>query len=67
MPRIYLALTHVILEETSFYIESPFYIESHRQRFIKEMLDGPDADVLPHYVSLLETQGQMSLVGKDKD
>lgn len=44
-----------------------FYIEKHWQRFIKEMIDGPDADVLPRYVSLLETQAQMSSVGKDKD
>ncbi|MDV6345524.1 hypothetical protein [Nitrosomonas sp. Is37] len=44
-----------------------FYIEKHRRRFIKEMLDGPDAEVLPRYVSLLETQAQMSSVGKDKD
>ncbi len=32
------------------------YIEKHRQRFIKEMIDGADADVLPRYVSLLEAQ-----------
>ena len=31
-----------------------FYIEEHRQRFLQEMLDYPDADVLPRYVSLLE-------------
>ena len=31
-----------------------FYIEEHRQRFLKEMLDFPDADVLPRYVALLE-------------
>lgn len=31
-----------------------FYIEAHRQRFLKEMLDGIDTDVLPRYVALLE-------------
>lgn len=31
-----------------------FYVEEHRQRFLKEMLDYPDANVLPRYVSLLE-------------
>ncbi|SFE72848.1 hypothetical protein SAMN05428977_102720 [Nitrosomonas sp. Nm166] len=31
-----------------------FYVEEHRQRFLEEMLDYPDADVLPRYVALLE-------------
>ena len=31
-----------------------FYVEEHRQRFLREMLDFPDADVLPRYVALLE-------------
>lgn len=31
------------------------YDESHRQRFIKEMLDVPGTDVLSHYVALLES------------
>jgi len=31
-----------------------FYVEEHRQRFLREMLDYPDANVLPRYVSLLE-------------
>lgn len=31
-----------------------FYIEEHRQRFLDEMLDYPDANVLPRYVALLE-------------
>ncbi|PXW90771.1 hypothetical protein C8R34_10283 [Nitrosomonas sp. Nm84] len=31
-----------------------FYVEEHRQHFLKEMLDFPDADVLPRYVALLE-------------
>lgn len=41
-----------------------FYVEEHRLRFIREMIDGPDADVLPHYVNLLETQAQMKSVNK---
>lgn len=31
-----------------------FYIEEHRQRFLTEMLDVPDTNVLPRYVTLLE-------------
>lgn len=31
-----------------------FYNETHRQRFLKEMLDGADINVLPRYVALLE-------------
>ncbi len=31
-----------------------FYVEEHRQRFIREMLDFPDAHVLSRYVGLLE-------------
>lgn len=31
-----------------------FYVEEHRQHFLKEMLDFPDADVLPRYAALLE-------------
>ena len=31
-----------------------FYVEEHRQRFIREMLDFPDDNVLPRYVGLLE-------------
>ncbi len=34
-----------------------FYLEAHRQRFLKEMLDGPDEAVLSSYVSLLEQSG----------
>jgi hypothetical protein len=31
-----------------------FYVEEHRQRFLKEVLDGPDKNVLSRYVALLE-------------
>ena len=37
---------------------SDFYVEAHWQRFVQEMLDGPDADVLPRYLHLLEEQGK---------
>jgi hypothetical protein len=33
-----------------------FYIEEHRQRFLKEMIDVIGPDVLPRYVALLEEQ-----------
>lgn len=36
-------------------------------RFIKEMIDGPDAEVLPRYVRLLEAEGNQWSVQKDKD
>ena len=36
----------------------PFYVEQHRQRFVNEMLHAAGPDVLPLYVSLLETQAQ---------
>ncbi len=35
-----------------------FYIEAHRQHFLKEMLDVGGTDVLAHYVTLLEEQAQ---------
>jgi len=38
-----------------------FYIEAHRQRFIKEIIDGRNADVLPRYVALLEQQSQQGI------
>jgi hypothetical protein len=33
-----------------------FYVEEHRQRFLDNIVDVPDADVLPRYVDLLESQ-----------
>lgn len=35
-----------------------FYVEEHRQRFLKEMLDVGGTDVLPRYVALLEQQSR---------
>lgn len=36
-----------------------FYDESHRKRFLQEMIDGVDNDVLPRYVQLLEQQAEL--------
>lgn len=36
-----------------------FYVEAHRQRFIREVIDGPNADVLSRYIALLEEQSQI--------
>ena len=33
-----------------------FYIEEHRQHFLREMVDAKGPDVLPRYVALLEQQ-----------
>ncbi|MDC8445987.1 MAG: hypothetical protein LV471_08710 [Nitrosomonas sp.] len=35
-----------------------FYVEAHRQRFLREMLDVPDENVLQHYVTLLEESAE---------
>lgn len=35
-----------------------FYIAAHRQKFLDEIVDVPDADVLPRFVKLLESLGQ---------
>lgn len=35
-----------------------FYVEEHRQRFLKEMLDVGGTDVLPRYAALLEQQSR---------
>ena len=35
-----------------------FYIEAHHQRFVKEMIEVGDPDVLSRYVALLERQGR---------
>jgi CDP-glycerol glycerophosphotransferase (TagB/SpsB family) len=35
-----------------------FYVEAHRQRFLQEMLDVPDENVLQHYVTLLEESAE---------
>jgi hypothetical protein len=38
--------------------DGTFYVEHHRERFIKEMLHPAGPDVLPLYVSLLEAQAR---------
>jgi len=32
-----------------------FYVTAHRDRFLREIVDVPDADVLPRFVDLLES------------
>ena len=39
-----------------------FYIEEHRLRFLKEMIDVNGPDVLPRYVALLEEQARAKSV-----
>jgi len=39
-----------------------FYIEEHRSRFLKEMIDVNGQDVLPQYVAFLEEQVQVKFV-----
>jgi len=34
---------------------SDFYVAAHRERFLREIVDVPDANVLPRYVDLLES------------
>ncbi len=36
-----------------------FYVEENRQRFLKEVLDGSDKDVLSRYVVLLEKSASL--------
>jgi hypothetical protein len=35
-----------------------FYVEEHRQRFLREVIDVMEPDVLPRYVALLEEQAR---------
>jgi len=57
MPETELRCRDDVYEKINHFLNNgcdSFYIEEHRQRFLKEMLDYPDADVLPRYVGLLE-------------
>ncbi|HLP81599.1 MAG TPA: hypothetical protein VK141_06385 [Nitrosomonas sp.] len=57
MPETELKCRDDVYEHINNFLENgcgSFYVEEHRQRFLKEMLDFPDADVLPRYVGLLE-------------
>lgn len=57
MPETELKCRDDVYEKIKYFLANgcgDFYVEAHRQRFIKEMLDYPDANVLPRYVALLE-------------
>ncbi|PSJ17076.1 hypothetical protein [Nitrosomonas supralitoralis] len=57
MPETELKCRDDVYEKIDYFLANgfdSFYVEEHRQRFLKEMLDYPDANVLPRYVSLLE-------------
>ncbi len=61
MPETELRCRDDVYEKISEFLANgcqSYYIESHRQHFIKEMLDVPGQDVLPHYVALLESQAK---------
>jgi len=60
MPETELKCRDDVYEKVDYFLANgfdSFYVEEHRQRFLKEMLDYPDANVLPRYVSLLEQLG----------
>ena len=44
-----------------------FYIEEHHRRFLKEMIDAGDPDVLSRYVALLESQVRAANSGQNPD
>ncbi|MER0204367.1 MAG: hypothetical protein DU480_11030 [Nitrosomonas sp.] len=57
MPETELKCRDEVYEKIDYFLNNgcdSFYIEEHRQRFLREMLDYPDANVLPRYVALLE-------------
>lgn len=57
MPETELKCRDDVYEHIKNFLEygcDSFYVEEHRQRFLREMLDFPDANVLPRYVALLE-------------
>ncbi len=57
MPETELKCRDDVYEKINYFLThgcDAFYVEEHRQRFLKEMLDFPDANVLPRYVALLE-------------
>jgi len=57
MPETELKCRDDVYEHIKNFLENgcdSFYVEAHRQHFLREMLDFPDADVLPRYVTLLE-------------
>ena len=57
MPETELKCRDDVYEKIKYFLANgcgDFYVEAHRQRFVDEMLDYPDANVLPRYVALLE-------------
>lgn len=57
MPETEIKCRDDVYEKINYFLTNgcdSFYVEEHRQRFLKEMLDFTDADVLPRYVTLLE-------------
>ena len=57
MPETELKCRDDVYEKIKYFLANgcgDFYVEAHRQRFVDEMLDYPDASVLPRYVALLE-------------
>ncbi len=59
MPETALHCRDDVYEKIDYFLShgcDAFYIEAHRQRFLREMLDVGGTDVLPRYVSLLEMQ-----------
>lgn len=61
MPEIELRCRDDVFERMNEFLTNGYqthYDEAHRQHFIKEMLDVPGADVLSHYVALLESLAQ---------
>ncbi len=58
MPETELRCRDDVYEKIDYFLShgcDSFYIEAHRQRFLREMLDVPDQNVLPRYVALLES------------
>lgn len=57
MPETELRCRDDVYEKISHFLSNGcdfFYIEENRQRFLREILDSPDNNVLPRYVELLE-------------
>ena len=57
MPETELRCRDDVYEKISHFLSNgcdSFYIEENRQRFLREILDCPDSNVLPRYVELLE-------------
>ncbi|SFP77008.1 hypothetical protein SAMN05216419_101840 [Nitrosomonas cryotolerans] len=62
MPETELRCRDDVYEKIDYFLShgcDSFYIEAHRQRFLREMLDVPDQNVLPRYVALLESAARI--------